>query len=381
MSTRLNGPRPTELVAAALVLVVGLGEVWVPFSSRQGAGSTLSTSLAVLVTAATLLWSRRRPVLALAVVLVTWASAALIAPPYVLFYGTFVPILLLVFAGARWGAGTEPLYAAGLVAAALLGVDLFVPLLSNPEEIAFHWTVAALVWSAGVGLRTWERRTQAALGRAVRAEREAAERAFHAVLEERARLSREIHDIVSHAVSSMVVQAGAGEQAADDDPEFTKKTLAAIRRTGSEALDEMRRLVALLRTTDEAPLAPQPRLAGLDSLLEESNQAGIATRLTVEGEVRGLPAGLDVAVYRIVQEALTNVRKHAGARRCDVSLAYGPQSLTVRVLDDGQASRVPGAGGHGLIGMRERVHLFGGELSTGPVDAGGYLVEARLPVG
>ncbi len=369
------------MVAAALVGAAGLGEVWVPFGSRQGDGSLAATTVGVLLAALGMLWSRRAPLAALAAVMSAWALVAIVTTPYVLFYGTFVPFLLLMFASARYGAGRSPGYAAGIGALTLLGIDLFVPVLQEPGEIVFHWTVTALVWSAGLGLRLWERRTRSAMERALRAERDSAEQAFHAVLDERARISRELHDIVTHAVSSIVVQAGAAEQAVDDDPDFTRTALGNIRSTGNETLAEMRRLVTMLRSSDEAPLTPQPRLDGLDDLVAQTSAVGPRTALSVTGQVRPLPAGLDLTVYRIVQEALTNVRRHATAESCEINVDYGTDALTVRVTDDGSAPPAgAGSRGHGLVGMRERVALYGGELSAGPLPGRGFGVEARLPL-
>ena len=375
-------PRRSEIAAALLVGAPGLGEVWVPFSSRQGEGSAAATTVGVALAAIGMLWWRRAPVPALAGVMAAWATVSLLSTPYVLFYGTFVPFLLLVFAGARWGVGCSPLLTAVVAALTLLGIDLFVPLLQDPGEIVFHWTVTTLVWSAGLGLRAWERRTRSALERAIRAEREAAEQAFRAVLDERARISRELHDIVTHAVSSIVVQAGAAEQVVEDDPAFTRTALGHIRTTGNEALAEMRRLVAMLRANGDAPLEPQPRLEGLDALVEQASAVGPATALHITGDVRPLPAGLDLAVYRIVQEALTNVRRHAEARSCDITVEYGADALTVRVVDDGSGKAAPSGGsGHGLVGMRERVALYGGQITAGPLPGQGFGVEARLPLG
>ena len=364
-----------------LVLAAGLGEVWVPFSSRQGVGTPASTTVGVVLAAVGMLWWRRAPAPALAFVMAEWGALALVSTPYTLFYGTFVPFLLLVFSGARFGTGRSPAYVAGLGAVSLLSIDLFVATMQEPGEIVFHWTVTFLVWNAGFGLRVWERRTHLALERAVRAERDSAEQAFRAVLDERARISRELHDIVTHAVSSIVVQAGAAERAVEDDPAFTRTALGHIRTTGNEALGEMRRLVAMLRATGEAPLQPQPRLDGLDDLVAQASASGPQAELRVTGHVRPLPAGLDLAVYRIVQEALTNVRRHAAATVCEISVDYGPDALSVRVTDDGAGQTHPStAGGHGLVGMRERVALYGGELSTGPLPDRGFGVEARLPL-
>lgn len=376
----LTPPRRVELLLAAAVFVLGLGEVWVPFSSRQGSGSATSATIGVVLLAVALLWCRREPLLALIGFPFVWGLIALLAPTYVLFYGTMVPLEISVFMASRFGRGLAPLYGALVAACSLLGVDLFVPLLQEPGEIGFHWTVTALVWSAGFGLRTLERRAKESMRRAVDAEVGAAEQAMRAVLDERALIARELHDIVGHAVSSMVVQAGAAEAGADD-PDYVTRTVASIRSTGNEALAEMRRLVSMLRIADDAPLAPQPRLEALPALVEQTTADGPRTTLTVTGSARPLPAGLDLAVYRIVQEALTNVRRHSGATRCEVSLDYGQGCLSVAVIDNGRgADRSTLTSGHGLVGMRERVGLYDGDLTAETRPSGGFEVRATLPV-
>lgn len=337
-------------------------------------------TLGVLLVAAALLWSRRQPLVPVIAFPVVWGSIGLLVPTYVLFYGQMLPLEIGVFMAARFGRGRTPVYAALVAMACLLGLDLFVPLMRDPGEVAFHWTVTGLVWSAGFGLRSLEQRAHASMRRAIDAEVGAAEQAMRAVLDERARIARELHDIVAHSVSSMVVQAGAAEAGADD-PDYVRKTVASIRATGNDALAEMRRLVSMLRLSDEAPLTPQPRLQALPALVERNTAEGVDTRLTVSGAARALPAGLDLALYRIVQEALTNVRRHAGARRCEVMLHYGSEAVSVDILDDGRGGEVSAANaGHGLVGMRERAGLYGGELVAGPEPAGGFAVRARLPV-
>jgi signal transduction histidine kinase len=368
-----------ELVLAVAITVLGTGEVWVPFSSRQGSGSGVSATVGVVLVATSLLWCRRRPLVPVVAFPLVWGPIGALAPTYVLFYGMMVPLQISVFMAARFGRGRTPLYAAAVAAASLLSVDLFVPLMQEPGEIVFHWTVTTLVWSAGFGLRTLERRAHESMRRAVEAEVGAAEQAMRAVLDERGRIARELHDIVAHSVSSMVVQAGAAEAGADDAA-YVRKTVASIRSTGNDALAEMRRLVSMLRISDDAPMAPQPRLEALPALVEHTTAEGTPTRLTVTGDPRRLPAGLDLALYRIVQEALTNVRRHADATNCDVALHYGPESVCLEVVDDGRGGEIRSSGGHGLVGMRERVSLYGGELTAGPRPVGGFAVRATLPV-
>ena len=371
-------PRPVELALAVLALVLGVAEVLVPFESRHGNGSAATTVAAVGVVSGALLWTRRQPLVAVLAMPLAWGTAALVAPPYILFYGAFVPLQIAVFMGARFTRARGPLLTGLIAATSLLVVDLLVPSMRIPNELIFHWTVTALVWSAGFGLRTLEDRAHESTQRAIVAEVNASEQAMQAVVDERTRIARELHDIVGHAVSSIVVQAGAAEQA-DDDRAFVDQALANIRKTGNDALVEMRRLVSMLRTTDDAPFAPQPRLESLPSLV--AGAGGPDVRLTVTGAVRPLPSGLDLTVYRIIQEALTNVRRHAAATRCEITLAYEPERLRIVVVDDGKGGEVPDStGGHGLVGMRERAALYGGEVVVGPEPAGGFAVRATLPV-
>ena len=374
-------PRRVEVLFAMAVVVLGVCEVWVPFSSRQGSGSGISATSGVLLTAVAMLWCRRLPLVPAVAFPVVWGVVALLSPTYVLFYGQMVPLEVAVFMAARFGRGRAPLYAAAIAALSLLGVDLFVPLMQDPGEITFHWVVTALIWSAGYGLRELERRAHESTRRAIEAEVGAAEQAMQAVLEERTRIARELHDIVAHSVSSMVVQAGAAEEAGGTDPEFVARALGSIRSTGNDALAEMRRLVSMLRVSDDAPLSPQPRLDALPALIERAIVGGPAVHLTVLGDVRPLPAGLDLAAYRIVQEALTNVRRHAAAKRCDVTVSYSADAITVEVVDDGRGGEAdPTTPGHGLLGMQERALLYGGRLVAGPEPRGGFAVRVELPV-
>jgi len=299
---------------------------------------------------------------------------------FLLFYGHFTTMLLFLFMSTRYGRGRTPVVGLVVVASFFVALAVFSEEMRSPGELTFHWTMGILTVSAGFGLRRYEQWARASTWRAIEAEVGAAETALRAVVEERTRIARELHDIVAHAVTSMVVQAGAAEQA-DGDRAFVDGALANIRRTGNDALAEMRRLVTMLRDDGDAPLQPQPRLDALPSLIEASSVHGPRTRLEVAGAARELPAGLDLTVYRIVQEALTNVRRHAGATECVVRLSYGPDEIRLEVVDDGRGSDpASGAGGHGLLGMRERVGMYGGRLDVGPEPGHGFAVRAVLPV-
>jgi signal transduction histidine kinase len=209
--------------------------------------------------------------------------------------------------------------------------------------------------------------------------RERDERARLAVAEERTRIARELHDIVAHAISVIVLQARGARHSLADDPDDARHAVDAIERTASQALSEMRRLLAILRTDDAATLVPQPSLDHLEALAVEVRGAGLPVDVQVEGEPRELSPGVDTSAYRIVQEALTNALKHAGSARVVVTIRYGSEELELEVADDGVGS-TNGNGGHGLIGMRERVAVFGGTIEAGPARDGGYVVHARLPL-
>ena len=370
-----------DALLALAVTGAGLAEIWVPFESRQGDGSAVATAAAAVLAGLALTQRRTHPLVACLAVLAVFPAVALVAPLYVAFFAQFLPMAVAVFSVARYGEGRAPYFGAAGAAAILLGVDLFVEELRSPGEIFFHWSVFTLVWGSGFGLRRLEQRARESTRRAIDAEVAAAERAAAAVVEERTRIARELHDIVAHSVTMMVVQAGAAEQVVDDDPAYVRRALATIRDHGTGALAEMRRVVAMLRDADEpGALAPQPGLAAVSDLVADARSAGLDATLTLSGDRRPLPAGVDLAAYRIVQEALTNVRRHAAATCVQVALTYGDDDLRIEVTDDGVGSSDP-RGGHGLVGMRERVLVYGGRLDTASSRGAGFVVRAVLPLG
>jgi signal transduction histidine kinase len=243
----------------------------------------------------------------------------------------------------------------------------------SPASTAILVFFVGGAWSAG---RLVRRAALLAEAEQTRAE----ERARTAVAEERTRIARELHDVVAHAVTVVVVQAGAAEALVDKDPAAAREHLAAVRRTGREALTEMRHLLHVLRE-DEATYSPQPTLQRVGELVDDTSRGGTPVRLEVEGDVESLPAGVGLCAYRVVQEALTNVRKHAHGSPTVVSIVREPDLLTVTVDNDALASSQPlmAGTGHGLLGMRERVRLYGGSLLAGHRD-GGFAVQATIPL-
>jgi signal transduction histidine kinase len=242
---------------------------------------------------------------------------------------------------------------------------------------------ALVAWVLGDSMRYRRAYLIALEDRAARLEAERDAQAQVAAAAERARIARELHDVIAHNVSVMVVQADGASYALQAEPERARQALAAISRTGRQALSEMRRLLGVLRAGDErAALAPLPGLAQLRELLDEARAAGMSVSLTTEGPARPLDEGAELAAYRAVQESLTNTRKHGGlAVAAAVTLRYEQDGLLVQVTDDGRgAAAVTGdSAGHGLTGMRERIAMYGGTVQAGPLSGGGYQVSARLP--
>ena len=248
-------------------------------------------------------------------------------------------------------------------------------------ELVFLPIDFAVAWIAGFALRERTEQAEAAEIRAAVAERERDAAARIAVAEERARIARELHDIVAHAVSVMVLQVGAVRHKLPDSMDDDRAALAGVERAGRTALTEMRRLLAAMRDDgDEAELVPQPGLDGLESLREELGRAGLPVEVHVDGEPFPLPRGVDLSAYRIVQEGLTNALKHARATKADVTVRYLPGEVQLEVRDDGVGSSTTDGLGHGLIGIRERVKIFGGEMATGTANGGGFVLNTRLPL-
>jgi signal transduction histidine kinase len=248
-------------------------------------------------------------------------------------------------------------------------------------ELIFVPFEFGISWLAGYALRERAEQAEAAEVRATQAEREREGAARIAVAEERARIARELHDIVAHAVSVMVLQVGAVRHKLPDVLAEERGALMGVERAGRTALAEMRRLLsAMRRDGDEAELVPQPGLDGLESLLQEIGRAGLPVELRVDGEPFPLPRGIDLSAYRIVQEGLTNALKHARASDADVTVRYRPDELEIEVRDNGKGSATSDGLGHGLVGVRERVKIYGGEMTAGTVTGGGFLLSTRLPV-
>jgi signal transduction histidine kinase len=248
-------------------------------------------------------------------------------------------------------------------------------------EFVFTPLLFAIAWLAGFALRERAAQADAAEARAVQAERDRETAARIAVAEERARIARELHDVVAHAVSVMVLQVGAVRHKMPESAGPERDALKNVEQTGRTALAEMRTLLGAMRSDgDPLELAPQPGLGDLDALLADVRAAGLPVRMQIEGEQLELPRAIDLSAYRIVQEGLTNSLKHAGAHQADVAVRYGANEVQVEVRDDGRGPSTDDGLGHGLIGIKERVKIYGGDMKAGAASGGGFVLEARLPL-
>jgi signal transduction histidine kinase len=279
----------------------------------------------------------------------------------------------------------------GILAALIIAPAMAIFFVTNRQdfgvvEIATTYGTWTAAWVLGTYVRVRGEQAEAAEERAAWLHRDREVRAREAVADERARIARELHDIVGHALNLIVIQAGGAQRVFESKPGRARESLASIERAGREALSDMERMVGILRTSeeDDKALSPQPGLGQVDSLAAQVSEAGLPVEVAVEGRRTELPPSVDLSAYRIIQEALTNSLKHAAATSAKVSIRYGASALELEITDDGRGVSGPAWGdqrGRGLIGMRERVVLFGGELSVGPRPQGGFRVYARLPLG
>ena len=377
--------RPTDVAVAVLVGVVQLGLTTL-VARRQPDRQALDplAYLFLAVGPVALLWRRRSPAGVLAVVMAACVVYFALGYPYGPgWLALIVALFTAVTGGARRAAWITTFVglAAYFTLAALVG--RVEP--ANPATVAAH-TSSLLLVLAVAELATAGRQ------RRLDAERTRAEEARRRAGEERMRIARELHDVLAHNISLINVQAGVALHLMDDQPGQARGALTAIKQASNDSLGELRSVLDVLRQGDEAPpRAPASGLAHLDSLVARAGATGLEVRTRVEGTPRPLPAGTDLAAYRIVQESLTNVTRHAGPASATVLVRYGPADLTVQVDDDGRGPAAPGGGpgstgtangnGNGIRGMRERVAALGGELAAGPRPGGGFRVLARLPLG
>jgi signal transduction histidine kinase len=363
--------------------VVALCEAQVASGSGQSQlrGPHSVGLLSGLLLGVPLIWRRSHPV---AVLLAVFAAALLVSllglsQPKQGFVGEIVAALVVLYSLARHA---ELRAAVGGLALGCVVVGLISSGQSSFELLGSLLLLAAPV-AIGRVLRSRRQLIDELRCMTLALELSRDENAHAAVAAERVSIARELHDVVAHAVSVMIVQAGAAERVLDADPERAREPIQAVQESGRQALTELRRLLGMLRPDRRgtAPMAPHPTLAEVEPLVATLRETGLSVELHQTGAPNGLPSGIDQACFRIVQEALTNVLKHADATVAHVAVGYGVDAIELEVTDDGCGSRSEAnVAGHGLLGMRERAVAYGGEFHAGPREAGGYAVRARLPI-
>jgi signal transduction histidine kinase len=383
----LRNPRVQGRGDVVLAVVLALTSV-VPVLGGDpswGKPKALGVTLALLSTVP-VAWRARWPLTTFAIVLGANAGCIYAAVPHQAAFQPFVALVLTAYSVGSRAEGRRALWMPPLLLAA--SVPVFVAARLHGQHSgniipSFVWLAAG--WATGRTVRSWRHQNVALEA----ANRELAEQrvlqAQAAVAVERGRIARELHDVVAHNVSMMVVQAGAAGRVLDGDQPDVRNALEVIAATGRETVDEMRTLLGVLRSEDgQAALKPQPGLADLDQLVGGVREAGLQVTLRIEGTARPLPPALDLSAFRIVQEALTNALRHAGPAAAQVTVRYEVGVVTLEITDTGHGpdddSGTRHGTGHGLVGMRERAAMFGGELETAGSDGGGFTVRARLPV-
>jgi signal transduction histidine kinase len=383
MSKRLRStllePRVQDGVLATVLAATGLVEV----ATSDDLGSRPVAVAAVLFSTLPVAVRRRAPLESLAVAAAAFAAQGVAGASLTQAFAPVVGLLILVYSTANRLSGVRsalgvPVAVAGLWTA--IYAESRRDLVDHyPSEYLATALFATAVWMFGYAMRGRARRIAGLEVETVRLAHEREERARAAVAAERARIARDLHDVVAHNVSVMVVQAAAAEHVLARDPERARAPLLAIQETGNQALTEMRRLLGILRADEAASTGRQPGLAGIEALAAEFREAGLPVRLSVEGDRATVPAGVDLAAYRIVEEALTNALKHAGGAPTSVSVRHVDGAVELEITDEGPGPSA-GSGGHGLIGMEERAALYGGTFAAGPREGGGFSVWARLPL-
>jgi signal transduction histidine kinase len=376
--------RRADAALALALAVFAQFDVWFNLDNSTHYGSPLATAVVVAIATLALALRRRWPFATLCLVAAAVGGPELFTQLTVTLWGHFVSLLLACYSVARWCERRVAAVGAIVVVVAVVVMMLRLPALGTAANVPFALIPLTGAFVAGRVLRRRHTGHAALAARAERLEAEREAQIAAALADERSRIARELHDIVAHCVSVMVVQAGMSEDLLDRSPERAREPLRAVQETGRLAVAELGRMLGLLRderTSAVPDLAPQPGTAQLPALVERMSDLGLPVQLTVVGEPGPLPPGVDLTAYRIAQEALTNTLKHAGNdAKAHVELRYLARALEIEVTDDGRAAREPVQTGHGLIGMTERVTIYGGSISAGALSEGGFRVRVALPL-
>lgn len=327
--------------------------------------------------ALSLAWRRTRPLAALSTVIAGLVFLSLAFGSTQAWTNVFVIVVAVYSAVAH---GSSPLAVLAVSAVGVAVATVQDPLIHTFGEAVWSSSLVGLTFLAGLAGRGLKARAQDLDHRAEALDDEEEERAAAAAARERQRIARELHDIISHSLGVVVLQAGAAEQVLERDPERAREVLASIRATGQEAIGEMSTLLGLIRADNDTSREPQPSLADLDRLIAKMNESGLAVELKTEGERPPLSSALELSAFRIVQEGLTNALKHAGGAHVQVTLRFREGDFEIEVVDDGPGAGNGHGGRHGLAGMRERVAVFGGTFESGPRVDGGWRLRAAFPL-
>jgi signal transduction histidine kinase len=373
---RALGVRPGDLAVALALAVLGELDVWFGF----WLGSRAVNAVAVPLMALSLAWRRSRPLVVLAVVMGGTVVLSLAFGGSETSTAVFITVVA-VYSAAAYASDVELAVAVALIVAGIAVHDSHDPQIRSFSDAIWSTMMLGLSFLVGLGMRARQAQTHALEEQAAVLRKQQEVAGIEAAAEERGRIARELHDIISHSLGVVVLQAGAAEQMLERDPARVREALKAIRSTGLAAIVEMSTLLGLVRGDSVDSRQPQPSLSDLDALIATTRDAGLKVDLAIEGSRRALPAAVELSAFRIVQEGLTNALKHAGAVPTHVIVSYGSAELAVEVTDEGgSASSVPGSG-RGLAGIRERVAVFGGRLQAGPRADGGWTVRAAFPIG
>lgn len=388
-TARLSSPKLRSAGIGLLVLGLlgaALIEIWLPAdpATRGWGGPRWASTLLALASILPLLVMRRHPVTALAISFAAGCGNILLTAPHQASFEGFVALVVLAYGAGAYLETARAVWTIVVLDLAFVVLGVLLAVFDDYDSLEYtpvpFWL--AMAWVVGRLMRSWRVRTEKLEGLTVELAAERDARARVAVEAERMRIAHELHDVVAHNVSVMTIQAAAASRILASDPDAARDALASVERTGRETVDEMRILLGVLRerSADE-PFAPQPGLAELDALAQRVGSAGLPVEVVVEGRPRPLAAGLDLAAYRIVQEALTNTLKHAVAAHARVTVRYTDTALELEVVDDGAGNGAGGGTGNGLVGMQERVAMYGGQVEMGRRREGGWALRARLPVG
>ncbi len=374
-------PPLVDLLTTAALLVATELEV---LSSGSGDGA-FTVALLAPIAIVPLAWRRDAPFGVLVMVL-TGVSAMALGDPSGEWVTPFAAVLVALYSLAAFSDRRRAMLGLGIVLA-FFASGTVLDNLQDPGrrpvgDLVYMGVLNTSAWGIGRIVRRWREQALALEQRTLELERERAWREQAAAAAERNRIARELHDVISHSVSLMVVQAAAAEQMITTDPERAREPIAQVQESGRQAVSELRRLLGILRPGEgDASLSPQPTLRDLGRMVERAHDAGLAAELEIRGTERDLEPGIELTAYRLVQEALTNALKHAGPTEARVVVRYGEDRLDIEVTNQKGTAKGASANGagHGLAGMRERLALYGGRMEAGPQD-GGYAVRAHIPL-